>query len=310
MTLAHTRDPLPVLALLLVQVLFGLNYAISKLLLTEFPPLTWGAIRMAIAAVLMFVWCRFRVPKSDRKIDSNFLYSTFLFAVFGIALNQAFFLMGLKHTTTANSAILNSMTPIFTLAFAILFKREVWTSVRGVGFLLAVCGVLVLRQVENMQISFETLQGDIYTLLNCATLAMFFTISREFFKKHSTQWATAWMFLFGAVLLSFAAVSELPDWQPVHWTSEIVWSGVYNILGATIVAYLLNAWTLTKVSSSSVALFIYLQPVIAVLNAWMVFDEPPTVRMIFAMVLIFSGVALGLLKTAYDQKREPQRQIL
>ena len=131
MSQARTRNTVVILALLLVQLLFGLNYTIAKVIIADFPPLLWGAIRMFICAALMFTVAFWFVPKDERKMDSHFFYSVMVFSIFGIALNQAFFLLGLKYTTASNSAILNTLVPVFTLFFAIVFRREKWTWMRG-----------------------------------------------------------------------------------------------------------------------------------------------------------------------------------
>ncbi len=159
-------------------------------------------------------------------------------------------------------------------------------------------GVLVLKGVENFTLSFQTLKGDIYTLLSCASLAFFFVISRDFLKKHSPLWVTAWMFFFGVILLAAAAV---PDFQSVQWSvpdGRLLFAMIYSIVGATMITYFLNSWTLTKVNASSVSLFIYLQPLIAVFNAWFSLNETPSLRTALAILLVFSGVGIGALKKA------------
>ena len=42
-------------ALITVQVLFGLNYVVTKLVVDAFPPLVWASIRAIIVAVIDFV---------------------------------------------------------------------------------------------------------------------------------------------------------------------------------------------------------------------------------------------------------------
>jgi drug/metabolite transporter (DMT)-like permease len=75
---------------------------------------------------------------------------------------------------------------------------------------------------------------------------------------------------------------------PVWWTAAFV------VLFATVAAYILNAYALKRVDSSSVALFIYLQPVIAAAVAWAVRGESIGPDAVVAAVFIFTGVALGL----------------
>jgi len=287
---------LPILALILVQLIFGFNYAATKVILVEYPPLFWAGIRLMIAAILMFA-CSFAiVPKEQRRLDADFLKRTFFYGFIGITLNQAFFLVGLKFTTTTNSAILNTLTPIFTLLFAIFAGAEKFTKRRGFGFLLAVMGAVVIRRFEDFRMTSDTFKGDMSTVLNCMFLALFFIVSRKFLKQNSPFWATAWMFLFGGVELLLVTMSSWSHVLPDHFSNVLIFAILYNIVLATMVTYFLNAWTLSKVNPSSVAVFIYFQPVIAVANACFMGGELPTLRVVIAMSLIFSGVAVGVLK--------------
>jgi drug/metabolite transporter (DMT)-like permease len=296
MSQSSSKPTLALWALLLVQLIFGFNYAASKVILAEFPPVLWAAVRMTTAAALMFAFSVWLVPVAQRKINREFLTKTFIYSLFGIAFSQAFFMLGLRYTTTSNAAVLNTLTPIFTLAFAILARKEKFTIMRGLGFVVAVTGVLVLKPLDQFSITGETWKGDLYTLLNCASLAMFFILSRDFMRKNSPFWATAWMFLWGAVLLTLASLPQIEMVIPKQ-TSSALWIAIlYNILLGTILTYFLNSWTLTKVNPSVVTLFFYLQPVIAVINGWLSLGETPTERTWFAMLCIFMGVGIGSIR--------------
>lgn len=292
-----SQPTLALFALLVVQLIFGFNYAASKLILGHFPPVLWAAVRMAVAAVVMFSLSIWLVPKELRRTDREFLSKTFLYSLFGIAFSQAFFMLGLRFTTTSNAAVLNTLTPIFTLFFSILAGKERFTVMRGVGFCIAVAGVLVMKPVDEFAVTGETWKGDVYTLLNCASLALFFILSRDFLRKNSPFWATAFMFLWGAITLGLTSIPDMAQLIPEAALDTQVWLAIgYNILLGTILTYFLNSWTLTKVNPSVVALFFYLQPVIAVLNGWFSLGEIPTSRTFYAMVCIFLGVGIGSVK--------------
>lgn len=284
------------IALLLVQLIFGFNYAASRVILDQYPPVFWGGVRMVIAGLLMFGISFFVVPKEARRFDREFFARTFFYGVFGLGLNQAFFMLGIFKTTTANAAILNTMTPIFTLLFAIIAKKELFTVRRGLGFLIAIMGAVVIRRFEDFQLSSDTFQGDIYTVLNCIALALFFTLSRDFLRKVNPFWATAWMFLFGGAALILATPGDWQHLVPQNVHSTFVWAVLYNIIAASIITYFLNSWSLTKVNASSVAIFIYLQPVVAVVNGFFTYGEQITPRIAIAMICIFIGVGLGVMK--------------
>jgi drug/metabolite transporter (DMT)-like permease len=244
----------------------------------------------------MFVIARIAVPEASRRTDREFLLRTFFYGLIGLALNQAFFLLGLKYSTTTNSAILNSLIPLFTLFFAILMGSEKFSKLRGASFLLAVTGAVVIRDFSEFGISSDTFRGDLFTLLNCACLALFLTLSQGFFKKNSPLWSTAWMFLFGSLVLFALSIGDWPLLFRAELGQGFVLAAAYNIVFATMIAYYLNSWTLTKVSPSVVAVFIYLQPVIAVLNGWINLGERVGGRTLLAMGLIFTGVGVGALR--------------
>ena len=295
---ARPAPILPIAALISVQVIFGFNYAASKVILEQYPPIFWGGLRVGAAAILMFLVSLFVVPKDQRRIDLEFLRKTFFYGVIGIGLNTAFFMLGLKYTTTTNAAILSSLTPIFTLLFAIIAGTEKFTKNRVFGFTLAVVGAIVIRKFEDFRITSDTFKGDIYTILNCVTLALFFILSGDFLKKNSPFWATAWMFLFGSIVLLAASIPDFHYLVPEVMTGTLAFAMFYNIILATMVTFFLNSWSLTKVNPSFVAIFIYLQPAVALINAWWNGGESPNARVVTAMCLIFTGVGIGALKKA------------
>ena len=68
----------------------------------------------------------------------------------------------------------------------------------------------------------------------------------------------------------------------------------YIVIFPTAIAYLLQFWALSHVDSSVVALFIYLQPVIATTLAVLLLGDRPAPIVFAGGALIFTGVYLSL----------------
>jgi drug/metabolite transporter (DMT)-like permease len=88
----------------------------------------------------------------------------------------------------------------------------------------------------------------------------------------------------------------LPDWTTFVWpvmTRGLWAAAVFAVLGATLMTYFLNFWALAHAKSSQVALYIYIQPVVAAVIAWLWQGEIPTPRTLAASVLIFLGMLLA-----------------
>ena len=81
---------------------------------------------------------------------------------------------------------------------------------------------------------------------------------------------------------------ELNDVTPGIWALI-----VYIAIGATASPYLLNAWALARVNPSTVAVYVYLQPLIGFLLAVIFLGENIDLKFIVAASLVFTGVFLA-----------------
>ncbi|MGZ3654649.1 MAG: EamA family transporter [Bdellovibrionota bacterium] len=294
-TAPHFTPPhiLVVAALVCVQVLFGINYLCAKVIVGAVPPLVWASLKMIVVVPVMFAFAFFS-KRPHPRMDRNFLGGVVAFSLFGIVFNQLSFLFGLRLTTPTNAAILNTLIPIFTILVVTLRGQEPLTLLKGLGFILALTGVLLLQKVESLQISDSTFRGDILVILNCLSYAIFLSISKPFFSRVDPVWATAWLFLSGGVCLTVLALPSYQDFVFPVLTYSLGFSMAFAILGATLASYFLNFWALSHTRSSHVALFIYLQPVVAMLIAWFLQGQAITARTLASSALIFLGLLLGL----------------
>jgi drug/metabolite transporter (DMT)-like permease len=74
------------------------------------------------------------------------------------------------------------------------------------------------------------------------------------------------------------------------WTPRLLTLAAYVIVFPTVLAYFLNYWALARVRSSEVALFIYLQPVLAGTLSVGFLHEPLSVRLVASAALVLLGV--------------------
>jgi drug/metabolite transporter (DMT)-like permease len=280
-------------ALLAVQVLFGINYVVSKIVVGHFPPLVWASLRITISAAAMLL-----AALLSRRPHPPFRREYFVpmigYALLGTVINQASFLVGLSHTTSTNSSILNTLIPVFTLLVVTVRGQEPLTGRRIAGFVLAFGGVLVLRRVEELSLSDRTLIGDLLTMLNCFSYALFLSFSKKFLERYDPIWTTTWLFIYGSVGITLLALPDYARFTPPAMTTELWLVSAYAIFGATLAPYFLNFWALGHARSSQVALFIYLQPVVTSAINYFWFGEVLTARMALASGFIFAGLLLGL----------------
>jgi drug/metabolite transporter (DMT)-like permease len=112
------------------------------------------------------------------------------------------------------------------------------------------------------------------------------------------------MLFAGIVVLPFGIVGARG--MGFHRVDSSIWLWVaYIVVFPTILTYLLNIWALQRVSSNTVAVYVYLQPIFAALIAPLLLrGEGLTTRSAVAAMAIFAG--LGLVLWA---ERRQERQI-
>ncbi len=287
-------------ALLIVQVFFGIHYFAAKILVQIVDPRAWAAIRVIGAALLLMTYNLAFVRRHPRGAH---LYARLaLYAIFGVVVNQVLFVEGLARTTPSHSAILNSLIPVATLGFAILARSERLTLRRGASIVIAFASVLVLLRVETFRLEDELVVGDLLTLANACSFALFLVLSRNVMRSMDPWAATSWLLVFGA--LGIVAIGARPLVEvPFAELPARFWAwGAYAVVCATVLAYFLNFYALQHVDSSTVALFVYLQAPIATLLSVVFLGERLDLRFGLAAAGIFLGIFLAVGRSAHTEE--------
>jgi drug/metabolite transporter (DMT)-like permease len=277
-------------ALFAVNLLFAINYIVSKLGMHAFDPFTFAYLRVLGAAIVMNAILPRRAYAPLTRADAK---RVALYAVLGVVLNQSMFLAGLALTSAHVAAILITAVPVFTLVVAMLFREERVTAMKVAGIALACAGALAVVGREGFGGTAKSLLGDLLIVGNSLAYAFFLVLSKRDMARLSPRRVIARMFAIASVLmLPIAAVPMLRlDWRalpPGAW-----WSLAFVIAGPTIAAYVLNAWALAHTDSSLVAAYTYMQPVLTVVLAAMFLGEEIRLAAIAAAILIFAGVWLA-----------------
>lgn len=290
-------------ALVLVQVLFSTLPIAAKIALREISSPTLTLIRVSIAAVVFVLIHQFTIREriTDRKDYLRLAY----YSVLGVSANQLLYVTGLTMTTATAAQMLITGGPAVTLMVAILLGKERGSRAKWIGIALAGAGALSLVGLASVE---GGALGNIIIVVNMVGYSLYLVSARDILHRYHPLTVMKWIFIFGAIgLLPFGlwpVVQELP-----HATLPTRIALVWIIVFPTVVAYYLNMWALTKVESSIVSTFVYLQPVMTAVLAMPILGERPSLRMLPAAMLIFAGVAVAIQAARRpDHKPDPADQ--
>ncbi|HEV3470516.1 MAG TPA: DMT family transporter [Pyrinomonadaceae bacterium] len=286
----------PHLALVAVQVIFGTWPILGKIALRALPSTGLVAFRVAGAAAAFLLLGRLtrRLVVPKRRDLARFA----LYSLLGVVLNQLLFTKGISLSTVTNAALLGTAIPVFTLVVSAVLGYERLTARAALGTAVAAAGVVYLVDPLRADLSGDKTLGNLLLVSNTLAYGAYLALTQEAFRRYGALTAMTWVFLFGCVVAVPVGGYQLAQ-TPLGEVGAGVWLAVaYIILVPTVGAYYLNAWALEHASPSTVAVYIYLQPLIAYAVAPLVLgaEESWNARTWAATLLIFAGVAVVTLR--------------
>lgn len=284
------------ISLFAAQVIYALNYSIAKdLMPNHIGPLALVLLRITGAGLLFWTLSLFIKKESLAKGD---LKKMATLALFGVFINQVFFIYGLSLTKPINSAIIMISNPIMVILFTLIVFKERITILKISGLLLGIVGAVTLLLFKgNFEFGSETIVGDMLTLINASSWAVFVVMAKPYMQKYHTVTVMKWIFLFGFIYMLPVGFNDIISVQWENWSGN-VWFGVsFVVVATTFLAYLLNTYALKDLSPSVVSMYIYTQPFLATLFAVFLGKDTLTPTKILSAVFIIIGVYLVSMKT-------------
>ena len=269
---------------------FGSLPVIGKVVLKTVPAVALVGFRVGVTAAAIAAFQLYR--GRFWLINKNDYWRLAVLSLFGVTFNQLLFINGLSLTKASNTSLLAVTIPVFALTVGAIIGAERLSFVKIVGIVLAAVGVLLIIDPRNASFSSSTTLGDLLIVLNSLSYGIYVATSKEVITRNGVFRSMMWVFIFASVLCvplgtwSFSTI-DVSAINPEIWLLM-----VYIAIGATAAPYLLNAFALARVQASTVAVFVYLQPVIGFLLAVIFLSEEVGVLFMLAALLIFAGVFL------------------
>jgi drug/metabolite transporter (DMT)-like permease len=276
--------------MLLVCLIWGLNFSVTKSAFDQIPPLPFTAVRFVISSLLL--WLVLRAIEGPAKLSPGTMKLLVILGVVGNTCYQLFFTLGLAQTTATNSALILSTVPTVVAVFAGALGLERITSRMWLGIALGTAGVVVVITTRGVDFEVRTLAGDLLTVLAVLFWAGYTVGLRRVPPGVSPLRVTTITTLTGTPGLVLAG---LPGVMRVEWArvSPEAWLALgYASVLSLVVAYLLWNRSVKAIGGTRTAIYMCMTPLFAVLGAWLLLGERPHPLQGVGAVLIIAGVLL------------------
>ncbi len=276
--------------LLLMAVIWGVNIAVVKYGTLHLPPLAYNGVRVAIAAVALVIIASAMGKPWPARRD---VLSLLLLGVLGNGLYQLLFIQGIAHTRAGNAALVLAATPAFVALFGWMFGIERIRRRGMLGIGISVLGIgLVVGGQETIGGGASTLFGDLLVLGGCFCWAGFTVLLKPYSSRIDGLQVVAITMVGGSIPLLLVSTPTIlaTAWAAV---SPMVWSAIlFSGLGALVIAYLCWYRGVRVLGPTRASMYGNLQPVVALIFAWVLLHEVPTVMQGMGAAGIITGLLL------------------
>lgn len=270
--------------------IWGVNVPVIKYGTTLLHPLAFNGLRVAFAALALFVIAR---SMGDERISRRDLLALAALGLLGNGLYQVLFVEGVARTLASTAALVLAASPAFIALIGRALGVERVT-VRGViGILLSIGGIgLVVFGHGEAAAGRATLVGNLLVLAGTLCWSLYTVLLKPYTNRIGGPRITAVTMAAGAVpvlLVGLPAIART-DWSrvPVAVWPAMVFSG----LGGLVIAYLFWYRGVRVLGPTRTAMYSNLQPVFALAVAWWALHEVPTLGQGLGAGAIIIGVLL------------------
>lgn len=259
---AHVLAPsrtLIYLGLIYVVFCWALNTVILKYAFVAFDPLALMGMRFVAMTPLAFLLAKLRGERIH--VQARDIPLLVVCGACGYGIYQYVWVLGLDHTTPFASALLGSLTPVFTLAIVAALGQERVRSGRWLGAVVAFAGVAVFEGVFAGHTTFRT--GDGLTLIAMLLFSLFNVFSARVLDRYTPMAFVAITMFVGTLFILPGTIVHIVHQNYAH-IPPVDWGiFAYAVLFPILLTYPVWSYGISQLGAGRTAMFQYATPVLA-----------------------------------------------
>ena len=283
-------DAVAIAIMLVLCLSWGFNQVATKLAIHDIPPLTQGAIRSAVAALLVAGWCNLRGIRLLRR-DGTLCAGIAAGLLFGAEFILIY--QGLLYTTAMRATLFIYLAPFLVVLGARIFlPADRFRLSQWLGLLLSFAGMLVAFGAPTPALDPRQMLGDVM-MVGAALFwaATTLTIKVSALNRTSAEKVMLYQLVVSAPMLALAAAvfgERIPHAPSALALGALAYQTIW-VVSVTFVAWFA---LVVRYSANRLSAFTFLTPLFGVAAGHLVLGEPLTGAFAAAVALVAAGLVL------------------
>ncbi len=250
------------------------------------------SLRLIVAAI-SFIFAALIFDRSRFRVKPRDLILLCAMGVSGVMMTSLTYFLSMTHSSMAVAAILMYTAPAMVIAASrVLFKEKI-TKRKLAALILAFAGCCFVSGIMNGNLSL-TPMGIILGLLSGVFYGSYSIFGTYALRRHNSKTITLWAFIFAAASSLF--VIDIPDAVSKMTASQNVLKMAVLIISMGVMTgflpYLLYTKALERAEASKAIIVASVEPLVAALIGFLLYNEVLTVYSSIGIVLIIISVVL------------------
>ena len=291
------------IALATTSILWGTTWVASKIAVSQMPAFQMASIRQFLGGISLVVFFLLykKLPLPTAKQFALLLVMSLLMFVGANGLST----WSLQYISTGLSSLIGALYPLsVVLIEMVFFKNRNVTILTFIGLLLGIGGVGIVFYENVFQ---HHPPGFIFGVLLSMSAMLSWSIGTIVIARNAIKinpyYATGWQMLISAGILIIIAFFSHPL-MPLHQIPAKGWAAIaYLVIAGSIVAFAAFVYSMKKLPAALFSLYAYFNPMVAIIVAGLLLNEPLTMNIFWGAVVTLFGVYL----VNYSVKRNSRK---
>ena len=251
----------------------------------------FAGCRFFLAGLLTILFTSIPQRKLMRPKREN-LHMVAVLALLQTVTQYLFFYIGVANTPSVKGAIIQGLNAFVAILVACyLFRSEKMNSLKWIGGVLGVAGIVVVNLDGSSLGGAVTMKGEGFLLISMFAGACSAGAIKHFGQRENPVALSGWQFMLGGAMMAAAGFAMGGRLHPASIGAPAV---LLYLAALSAVAYTLWSVLLKHNPVSKIAVFMFLQPIFGVLLSLILYPETqvPLLRYSAALVLVCLSIVI------------------
>jgi drug/metabolite transporter (DMT)-like permease len=294
-----------VLIMLIAVIVWAFAFPFIRIGLDELSFINLTIMRFFIVCCILLILLVI-LPKKISRLQKKDIIPIFILGFFGVIVYHLGLNYGELYVSPGAASLIIATIPIQILILAVIFLKEKITSIKLLGIILALLGVIIISiwgtKDEVFEIKYITAAIAIFI---AAGAGAFYTIAgKKLLARYSGLSLTVYAMLLGSIgllplTINSSLISQVTNLSIKGWFA-LMFLGIFS----TVIGYVIWYIALEKKAASEISVYLYLIPVLSTIISYFLLNEEITLMFILGGMLVISGLAIVNMKTKIVEKQK------